>query len=238
MYVLIKEIWNIAERKNVERGRYWHWCRPFSGKELGRIDNILLSSKEKKTRLTRPVCIHCASWNTGMIFRRQLTYTEHTLVSPYEQQNDHGQAVLPTLASPSLRCRISGGDKLLVNGETLLIDYFREDIKRDLKFSLWTPLHLERERKWVEEIQHASFGWADEDVLTARTASRKHGTTREVSSQLGPKKNDTSRFKSQSLTAVEDGFRWPQQESVTRWPEGHLCAVYEWRSKKRWRTLV
>jgi hypothetical protein len=56
----------------------------------------------------------------------------------------------------------------------------------------------------VEEIQHASFDCAFENVLTASAESSRHGATRGVSSQLGPKKNDTSRFKSQSLTAVED----------------------------------
>lgn len=40
-----------------------------------------------------------------------------------------------------------------------------------------------------------------------REQSSRHGATIGVSSQLGPKKNDTSRFKSQSLTAVEDQVR-------------------------------
>jgi hypothetical protein len=58
----------------------------------------------------------------------------------------------------------------------------------------------------MEEIQHTSFDRAGENVLTARAESSRHGATIGVSSQLGPKKNDTSRFKSQSLTAVEDQF--------------------------------
>jgi hypothetical protein len=68
-------------------------------------------------------------------------------VSPYEQQNDHGQAVLPTFALPSLRGRISGGDKLLVNGKTLLIDYIREDIKMRSVVQSLDTLHVEGQRK-------------------------------------------------------------------------------------------
>jgi hypothetical protein len=38
----------------------------------------------------------------------------------------------------------------------------------------------------VEEIQHASFDRAGENVLTARAEPNRHGATRGVSSQLGP----------------------------------------------------